>query len=101
MRETEYIGWSVEKGNIKMDSAICYKNYIKKVEEIMGMDIEDIFIEDKKRDPFEVLFKEITTTPEHMGKSEKYKRSKWAVLLENIKNFIMIKKRDWKSINHE
>ncbi len=91
MREKEYIRWCVDKGNIKMGSAISYKSYIKKVEEIMRMDIEDIFFEDKKRDketdPFELFIKEIKTSPENKKKSEKYKRSKWGSAIRKYKEF--------------
>jgi len=66
-------------------------NSIKKVEEIIGMDIEDIYIDYKKRDketdPFEVLIKEIKTSPENKKKIKYMDRMKWGSAIRKYKEF--------------
>jgi len=83
--------WLADNGNILLGSAKCYKSYIKKVEEIMEMDIEDIDIEDKKRDketdPFEVLIKEIKTSPEYNKKINYMNRMKWGSAIRRYRQF--------------
>ncbi len=74
-----------------MGSAINYKSYIKKVEEIRGIDIDNIYAmyakKNKEMDPFELFIKEIKTSPENKKKINYMDRMKWGSAIRKYKEF--------------